>query len=149
MFQKYTYSNGIGKARKLYILVGITLPLAVPKIVLAWAEGNLRSAVPFFALSASWSIFVVYSAWRLSRQERKDKAYHTAEVAHQHRRLIIFEKIVSIIVLIGATALLVGAIISHSHLHFILGALWWIITSGGQLFYVSIMPDEWIVSHKS
>ncbi len=142
MFQKYTHSNSMSKASKLYILVGVTLPLAVSTVVLTLVAGNLQLAATFTAVSASWSAYALYLARKFSSRQKIDKTHYTAEKTPQNRSLMRFEKIACLIILPIAIALLVGVIIYGAQLHFALGALWWIITSAGQLFYVSIVPDE-------
>lgn len=136
MLQKYTHSNSKGRAKGIYILVGISLPVAISSIVLAWAEGDLKSASTYAIMSLSWSAFALYSAWKLTNRQQPDNKHYANKGATRRKRL--FEKIISWIILPFAIAWLIGVIIYGPHLYFALRAIWWIIISAGQLFYVSI-----------
>lgn len=139
---KALFSNSISQERRLYILVGITLPLAVLTIALLLREGNLSNAVTFSVASASWSVFALYSAWKFSRRQKTDKKHHAAEVTPRHRRSMLLEKTICPLFLLSTTALLFRVIISGSPLYLALGPVWWIIVSSGHLFYVSLVPDK-------
>jgi len=132
----------MSKAHKLYILVGITLPLAVSTIVLASREGYLLIACTFGIASVSWSILALYSAWKFSERQKTDNTHRTAEVTPRYRRLMLLEKTSCLLLLLSAVALLFIVIIGGSRLYLALGASWWIMVSGGHLFYVSLVPDK-------
>ena len=132
----------MSQAHKLYILVGITLPLAVLTIVLALREGDLSSVGTFGVASAGWSVFALYSAWNFSERQKTGKTHHAIEVTPRHRRLMLLEKAFCLLFLLSAVALLFIVIIGDSRLYLVLRASWLIMVSGGHLFYVSLVPDE-------
>ena len=137
--RKSSNSKHVSNARRLYILVGITLPLAILTIVLASREGYQLIAGTFGVASASWSIFALYSAWKFSERQKTDNTYRTAEVTPRHRRLVLLEKTSCLLLLLSAVALLFIVIIGGSRLYLALGASWWIMVSSGHLFYVSLL----------
>ena len=130
----------MSKAHKLYILVGITWPIAVSTIVSALSAGYPLDAGIFGFLSVSWSVFALYLAWEFFRPKKTDKTHRATEVTPRHKRLMLFERTVFLFVLLIAIALLFIVIIGGSRLYFALGASWWIVVSGGHLFYVSLVP---------
>jgi len=132
----------MSKAHKLYILVGITLPLAVSTIVLSSREGYVLIACTFGVASVSWSVLALYSAWKFSKRQKTDNTHRMAEVTLRHRHLMLFEKISCLLLILSAVALLFIVIIGGSRLYLALGASWWIIVSGGHLFYVSLVPNK-------
>jgi Ca2+/Na+ antiporter len=142
MLQKYTYSNNISKASKLYILLSITLPLAVSTIVLAWAEDNMIFAIIFIVMAASWSVFALYSARKVSGRKETDKAHHIVKETPRYRRRKRFVKTASLLILVVAIAMLVMVIIYDRPLYFALAALWWIIANGSEFIFVRILTDE-------
>jgi uncharacterized membrane protein len=141
MLNKYIYVNHL-RTGKLYILVGITLPLAVSTIVLALAAGNLVFAGVFVVASGSWSAFALYLARKLSRRNETDKAHRIMEETPPHRRRNRFFKISSLLILIVAIAMLIMVIIYSRPLYFALAALWWILVNGSEFVFVSVITGE-------
>ena len=142
MFQKYIYSDGMSKVRKLYIIAAITIPIVVAVVVLAWAEGDLVFARVFGVGSMIWIALALYSSRKFSRRQETEETLHIDEKTPQHRRLMVFFKTTSFLILVSTMALLVGVIIYSSHLYFALAALLCIITAGNAFIFVSLLTDE-------
>jgi len=132
----------MSKARKLYILVGIILSMAVPIIVLDLREGYLFSAGFFSFTLAGWSVLVLYLAWKLSRSQETDKPQHITEVTPRHRHLRLLEKTLLLFILLFALALLFIVITGGIRPYLALKALLLIIISCVHLFYFSLVPDK-------
>ena len=136
---KSSKSNRISKAHKLYILVGITFPLAVSAIVLALAAGAIGFAGVFIVGSAGWSVFALNLA---RRRKETDKTRSIVEETPRHIRSKRFLKTVSFLILLAAITTLVFVIIYSSYLFLVLATLWWIIVNGSEFVFVSILTDE-------
>ena len=85
MFQKYIYSDGMSKVRKLYIIAAITIPVAVAVVVLAWAKGDLVFAKVFGVGSVIWIALALYSARKFSRRQETEETLRTDEKTPRHR----------------------------------------------------------------
>ncbi|MFC2041087.1 hypothetical protein ACFLTY_02050 [Chloroflexota bacterium] len=132
----------LSKARKLYILAAIGMPVAVAAVVLAWAGGYLRNAVLWGASSSAWSVGALIMAWKLSRRRKSHKTHHAAKRTTRRRHMIVLERTFWLLMLAGGATGLAKALISDAPLHLVLEAMWLMIIGGGHFFFVSIMTDE-------
>ena len=143
MIQKiYAYSKRMSKARKLYILVVIAIPIAAAAVILAWAGGYLRNAVLCGASSSAWSVGALIMAWKLSRRRKSHKIHHAAKRTTRRRHMIVLERIFWLLMLAGGATGLAKALISDAPLHLALEAMWLMIIGGGHLLFVNVMTDE-------
>jgi len=142
MFQTRTYLNKMSKASKIYILVAVTLPLAVSSVVLHLSEGNLLSALLFSIAPTFWSMFALYMAWRYSKNKQIEKPQLVNDKIPRNMWLNRLLKTSCLLILFIAMIFLITAITLGSHLSSTLSALWFIIVNGSEFIFVNILTDE-------
>jgi len=126
----------------LCILVAVTLPLAVAAVILAWAEGNLRNAIVWGALTMAWNIGALHEAWKVSRRQRISMKQHSIEVSPRRRRMMVFARSSGLFIFaVGVIGLVTGLII-NTPMYLILEAVWIIIVGGGLLLFFKLWPYE-------
>ncbi len=134
---KSLYFNRISKEWRIYTLGVLLIPLAVAVAGLAWAGGNLRTAVIFGAVSVGWSIFIILLAREISR--RRDKTHHAPDRTPRRIRMIILLRIFVLFTLVGGVVGLATALVKDKPLYVILEAVW-IIMAG--ILLIAIVTDE-------
>ncbi len=150
MLYKYLFSDRMSQARKLYILVGVVIPLAIVAVVSAWAEGNIRTVIAMLIVSVGWSVGVFSVAREIKRYVKPSKTYHADKVTPHLRRIIpLIERIFWLLILIVCVVFLVITLVKDRPLYVILEIVLIIIISGGHLLFVSLVPDEWTAGRKS
>ncbi len=150
MLYKYAYSNRITKERKLYVLMAIGVPILVAAVILAFVGGYLRGAVDAVITLVWWGGVAVIVVWGHSRRREAGKTYHAAKITPRLRRVVIlFERTLWLLALVGGVTGLPYALVTGKPLYLILEGVWLIVIGAGHFFFVSLVPDEWIVSRKS
>jgi len=130
----------MSKARKLYILAAMAMPLAIVLVVLAWAGGYVRSAVVFGSTSVVWGICYIYIAWKISR--RREETRPTAPRISHRRHMVVFERIFWLLLLLGTAASFIKGLISDKPLSLVLEGVWFIIVFGFHLLFPWYATDK-------
>jgi len=132
----------MNKAKKIYIIMGIALPIAFSVIVLALISENYLFAGIIGVASATWGALAFY----LSRESQKcieQNRDHLvmAETPRNLRRKRLAES-ANLFILLIAVIFLVMAVIFNSRLYFVLVAVWWILIHASEIIFVSIITDK-------
>ena len=138
MLHKSLYSNRMSEERKLYVLMAVAMSIAAAVIILAWAEGNLRTAIIFAAVSVGWSVTVLATARKVARRQEISKTRHVAERTPRHRRLMVLERTFSLLILVISIASLAKALVSDLPLRLVFTMAWFIIVGVGHFLFVFI-----------
>lgn len=136
MFSKYVFTDRLSKPHRVYILMGITSPLAISAFVLALLAGDLIHAGLFGFVSLVWSVRGLYFARRFFRHGEIHVSGETRRYRHR-----TFRKTLFLFVLLASIAALVVAILFGSPLYFVLTDLWGIIMSGSEFIFVSVLTQ--------
>ena len=142
---KSLYLNRMSEERKLYVLLTVAMPIAVAGIVLAWAEGNLRTAIIFAVVSVGWSVIVLATARKVTRRRKISKTRPVTERTRRHRRMMVLERTFALLILVVSVASLAKALVSDLPLHLVFSCAWFIIVGGGHFLFVllvRLMTDE-------
>jgi len=123
----------MSKSRKLYILFVISASLAVAVAVLAWARGNLGTAILYIVFTS----VCLAGAWKYRRPREADETSHITErtpfIKRVGKRLMVWERPLQLFVLTIAVVLWVIAMFKGVPLYVILEGVWLIVLSGGIL----------------
>ncbi|MFC1981789.1 hypothetical protein ACFLVN_06085 [Chloroflexota bacterium] len=128
----------MSEERKLYVLMAVAMSIAAAGIILAWAEGNLKTAVIFAAVSVGWSVIVLAAAQKVARRQEISKTRHvTARTPRP--RLMVLEKTFSLLIIVISIASLIKALVSDLPLRLVFTMAWFIIVGGGHFYFVLLV----------
>ena len=142
MLYKYLFTDRLSRAHKLCILVAVAVPLAIAAGVLAWIRGNLGYAIFYDACALGWSVLVTTKAWKIYRRRDTDKIRLAVVRTLRRRRMMVLERTLWLLVLMGGIASLVKALASNAAFYLVLWTVWLIIVGGGHFLFVRPVTDE-------
>ena len=133
----------MSKNRKFYIMAVISVPLAIAVAVLAWDEGNLRTAIVWSIIAVLYGFGFVYIAWHLGRlQGAGETPYITSKelpVSGLKKRLIVWERPFWLFMLTMGVVFIIIGVFGGKPLSFILSGVLRMVISGGILMCGGIL----------
>ena len=133
-------SKGMSKARRLYVLIAVSTPLAVSSVAVAWTQGNVAGIIVWGATSAYWTIKLLRLAQQSSILHTTEDELQTAHKTSRHRYHYakrLFAGSMSIAAIIG----LLVRFLFPIPLDVILFLLWLLTIYGSEFVFVPVLTD--------
>ena len=116
----------------------VAIFVAIPAVALAWVDGRLDLAISLGAFALSWCVILFAVVRKVARHREISTASHLDGRTLNRKRVIVLERVVSLLVLTVSVASLVKALVSGLPLYFTLGMVWFMIASGSHFLFVLV-----------